>query len=58
MANIYMSMGQKDQAQKFYISTLELQSSFEPAIERLMAILCDMQNKPIAMGTTDKIRGL
>lgn len=40
MANVYTSMGQMGKAKQFYISTLELQSTFEPAVQRLLAILC------------------
>jgi len=40
MANIYMGMGNLEKAKQFYMSTLSLQSTFEPAVERLMAIMC------------------
>jgi len=40
MANIYTSMGDIEKAKQFYMSTLGLHSTFEPAIKRLMAILC------------------
>lgn len=40
LGNIYSSKKDFEKAKLFYISTLALQSTFEPALERLTAILC------------------
>jgi len=40
LANIYASKMDFEKAKLFYISTLTLQSSFEPALERLRKVLC------------------
>ncbi|OWF35392.1 tetratricopeptide repeat protein 17-like isoform X2 [Mizuhopecten yessoensis] len=42
MANLYAAKEQWDQAKMFYESTLGLQTSFEPAKQRLKAIMCKM----------------
>ena len=41
LANIYAAKLDLEKAKLFYISTLALHNSFEPALERLTAILCD-----------------
>jgi tetratricopeptide (TPR) repeat protein len=41
MANIYAAKQDLQMAKAFYQSTLALQSTFEPARDRLMSILCD-----------------
>ena len=41
IANIYASMGDYDKAATFYLSTLALQSTFNPARDRLMSLHCD-----------------
>ncbi|KAF8384713.1 ttc-17 [Pristionchus pacificus] len=40
IANIYSSMGDFERALNFYYSTIALQSTFEPAKERVRAIYC------------------
>ena len=40
VANIYASMGDNDMAGTFYLSTLALQSSFDPARDRLASLQC------------------
>jgi len=40
LANIYASMKDFEKAKQFYISTLTLQPSFDPALDRLRKILC------------------
>uniref|UniRef100_A0A914ZLD2 Tetratricopeptide repeat protein 17 n=2 Tax=Parascaris univalens TaxID=6257 RepID=A0A914ZLD2_PARUN len=40
LANIYASMADYEHALQFYYSTLSLQSTFEPAKERIRAIYC------------------
>lgn len=52
MANLYAVKGQWDKATMFYESTLGLQSSFEPAKQRLKAIKCKIvTQKPVSMPT-------
>lgn len=41
MANIYMSKGDLDMAEAFYLSSLALHSTFEPARDRLLTLQCD-----------------
>lgn len=41
IGNIYASMGDFDNAANFYLSTLALQSSFDPARDRLLSLYCD-----------------
>jgi tetratricopeptide (TPR) repeat protein len=45
IANIYASMGDYDMAGTFYMSTVALQSSFDPARDRLMSLVCDKKLK-------------
>jgi hypothetical protein len=40
IANIYASMGDFDKAATFYLSTITLQSTFNPARDRLMSLHC------------------
>jgi len=40
LANIYTSKKDLEKAKLFYVSTLTLQTTFEPALERLAALLC------------------
>ncbi|XP_071497745.1 tetratricopeptide repeat protein 17-like [Diadema antillarum] len=42
LANIYSSKGQWDLALEFYQSTLNLQPDFQPAVERLRTIQCNV----------------
>ncbi|XP_041472633.1 tetratricopeptide repeat protein 17-like [Lytechinus variegatus] len=42
LANIYSSKGQWDHALDFYQSTLRLQPDFQPAVERLRTIQCNV----------------
>lgn len=52
MANLYAVKAQWDKATMFYESTLGLQSTFEPAKQRLKAIKCKIvMQKPVAMPT-------
>ncbi len=45
IANIYASMGDYDMAGTFYMSTIALQSSFDPARDRLMSLHCSKKLK-------------
>merc|ERR1719495_89628 len=40
MANIYTSKRDLEKAKLFYLSTLTLQSTFEPALDRLLSVMC------------------
>jgi len=40
MANIYTSKRDLEKAKLFYLSTLTLQSTFEPAMDRLLSVMC------------------
>ncbi|KFD51094.1 hypothetical protein M514_07994 [Trichuris suis] len=40
LANIYAALGDTERALKFYSSTMSLQSNFEPAKDRALALLC------------------
>jgi len=40
MANIYTSKRDMEKAKQFYLSTLTLQSTFEPAMDRLLSVMC------------------
>ncbi len=40
MANIYVTKNDLEMAVAFYLSTLALQSTFEPAKDRLLSIQC------------------
>jgi len=45
MANIYTSKNDLEKAKLFYLSTLTLQSTFEPAMDRLLSVMCGKWNK-------------
>jgi len=45
MANIYTSKNDLEKAKLFYLSTLTLQSTFEPALDRLLSVMCGKWNK-------------
>ncbi|XP_045581208.2 tetratricopeptide repeat protein 17 isoform X1 [Procambarus clarkii] len=49
MANIYAAKGDLEKATAFYQSTLALQSSFEPARDRLRAIQCATLSEEISV---------
>ena len=44
IANIYASMGDYDMAATFYLSTVTLQSTFDPARDRLMSLYCSKKS--------------
>uniref|UniRef100_A0A0N4ZXG8 TPR_REGION domain-containing protein n=1 Tax=Parastrongyloides trichosuri TaxID=131310 RepID=A0A0N4ZXG8_PARTI len=54
LANIYASMGDNDRALKFYYSTVALQSNFQPAKDRIRAIIC--QNKDNSFELIDRLK--
>uniref|UniRef100_A0AAF5CPU1 Neurotransmitter-gated ion-channel ligand-binding domain-containing protein n=1 Tax=Strongyloides stercoralis TaxID=6248 RepID=A0AAF5CPU1_STRER len=56
LANIYASMGDNDRALKFYYSTIALQSNFQPAKDRIRAIIC--QNKDNSFELIERLKNM